>query len=323
MFLSICIPNYNYAKYVSRAIKSALSSQSMDYEVIVSDNCSTDGSWETISQINDPRLRVFRQDKNIGMYPNWQALLEQAKGRYFKILPSDDWVSDGYVDTLIKELQAGESLDPDFIIHGIENVMIRNEAKPSISMPLSRGLDGYVKDYTFDLMQIMLRYSFHDYFIVKTDLAKLSSGYTIDEMRSDYLFMARCLLKSTCGALFLNKVLAGQLVHGSNDRGKYTFDRAIRDEYRCWKLFSEAGYGKQSLFWYYKIISQLSAYRYTSMVRGRIGMYKKYKGLSNEIGGRFLGAIFMPFWFATHSYIKLGLGSQTKMYKNTYDFMYR
>ncbi len=85
--VSICIPNYNCEKYVAEAIKSALNQTYRNIEVIVIDNCSTDNSWDIIKSF---KIRAIRNKINIGSTANFNKCIRTAKGKYLKILHSDD-----------------------------------------------------------------------------------------------------------------------------------------------------------------------------------------------------------------------------------------
>ncbi|HTD32661.1 MAG TPA: glycosyltransferase [Candidatus Elarobacter sp.] len=92
--ISILIPNYNYVKYVATAVDSALAQTYPNVEVIVSDNCSTDGAWELLNERygGEPRVRLYRNETNIGMARNFDRLLELARGEYVMCLSSDDFL---------------------------------------------------------------------------------------------------------------------------------------------------------------------------------------------------------------------------------------
>ena len=90
MLVSICIPVFNMASCVRRAITSALAQTYSKIEVIVVDNQSTDGTYEVASSILDPRLRVVRNETNLGAYGNHNRCLELAKGEWMKFLHGDD-----------------------------------------------------------------------------------------------------------------------------------------------------------------------------------------------------------------------------------------
>ena len=89
---SILIPTYNYAQYLPEAIESVLAQDFTDYELIVSDDASTDNSAEIIRRyaIRDSRIRATFHPVNLGMVANWNWCLGQARGAYIKFLFGDD-----------------------------------------------------------------------------------------------------------------------------------------------------------------------------------------------------------------------------------------
>jgi glycosyltransferase involved in cell wall biosynthesis len=90
--LSILIPTYNYARYLPQAIESVLRQDFQDFELIVSDDGSSDGSAEILAAYatRDSRVRVHIQRPNLGMVANWNWCLSQARGKYIKYLFGDD-----------------------------------------------------------------------------------------------------------------------------------------------------------------------------------------------------------------------------------------
>ena len=90
--LSIGLPVYNGAKFLDQALDALLGQTFEDFELIVSDNASTD---ETASicrsyKERDPRIRYFRQPRNIGLAPNHNFVIGQARGELFKSAHHDD-----------------------------------------------------------------------------------------------------------------------------------------------------------------------------------------------------------------------------------------
>jgi glycosyltransferase involved in cell wall biosynthesis len=90
--LSIGVPVFNGEAYLRRALDSILLQDYRDYEVIISDNASTDGT-EAIAReysARDPRFRYFRNRRNIGAVPNFNRTFELSRGEFFKWLSHDD-----------------------------------------------------------------------------------------------------------------------------------------------------------------------------------------------------------------------------------------
>jgi glycosyltransferase involved in cell wall biosynthesis len=108
--VSVVIPVYNRKKLVKKAIDSALSQTYAAIEVVVVDNCSTDGTYESLLDIADFRVKVFRNDMNIGPVLNWLKGIECATGEYIKILFSDDWLEPHAVEKLVFPLLCDDSI---------------------------------------------------------------------------------------------------------------------------------------------------------------------------------------------------------------------
>ena len=94
--VSVIIPVYNGAAYVEEALKSALSQEGVDFEVVVSDNASTDDTVAIVSRYDgDPRLRILTNENNLGIFGNLNRLVDEARSPLIKILCADDWILPG------------------------------------------------------------------------------------------------------------------------------------------------------------------------------------------------------------------------------------
>lgn len=99
--VSVCIPTYCGAKYLPMAIDSVLEQSLGDFELIVIDNASPDNTADVVARYRDPRIRYLRNSSNLGAERNWNRCLEEARGRYFKLLPTDDLI---FPDTLERQV---------------------------------------------------------------------------------------------------------------------------------------------------------------------------------------------------------------------------
>lgn len=90
--VSILTTAYNRENYVGECIESVLRSEFEDFELLIVDDCSSDNTYETAKQYEerDSRVRVSRNDKNLGDYPNRNFAASLARGKYIKYLDSDD-----------------------------------------------------------------------------------------------------------------------------------------------------------------------------------------------------------------------------------------
>jgi glycosyltransferase involved in cell wall biosynthesis len=100
--VSVCIPTYNYGHFIGEAIESVLRQTFQDFEIIITDNASTDNTEAIVSKLSetDPRIRYERNPSNLGMVANWNRCLSLATGDYVKILCADDLLKDGCLDIL-------------------------------------------------------------------------------------------------------------------------------------------------------------------------------------------------------------------------------
>jgi len=90
MRISVCVPVYNMERTLEKTLRSALTQDDEDFEVLVVDNQSTDRTWEIASRLADPRLRVVRNERNLGPYGNHNRCLALATGEWVKFLHGDD-----------------------------------------------------------------------------------------------------------------------------------------------------------------------------------------------------------------------------------------
>ncbi len=90
--VSICIPTYNYGRYIGEAIESVLAQDFKDYELIIIDDCSDDDTENTVNfyKQHNPSIKFIKNEANVGMVQNWNFCLETARGKYVKFLFADD-----------------------------------------------------------------------------------------------------------------------------------------------------------------------------------------------------------------------------------------
>src|ERR1700751_621643 len=90
--ISIGLPVYNGEAYLAKAIESLLDQSYTDFEVIISDNASTDRTAEICRDFaaRDSRIRFFQNQVNIGGVRNHNRVFELARGEFFKLASHDD-----------------------------------------------------------------------------------------------------------------------------------------------------------------------------------------------------------------------------------------
>ena len=110
--VSIGLPVYNGEKYLKEAIDSILAQTFKDFELIISDNASTDRTSQICeSYVNkDVRIRYYRNEKNLGASGNFNRVFELSTGVYFKWASHDDIIAPDYIFKCV------EVLDKDDLI---------------------------------------------------------------------------------------------------------------------------------------------------------------------------------------------------------------
>ena len=90
--LSIGLPVYNGENYLAESIEALLGQSYEDFELIISDNASTDGTADICRRYGkqDSRIRYVRQPHNIGLSPNHNFVFQQSRGEFFKWAAADD-----------------------------------------------------------------------------------------------------------------------------------------------------------------------------------------------------------------------------------------
>src|SRR2546427_3388962 len=87
---SICMPVYNAGGVLRAAVESVLDQTFRDFEFIIVDNHSDDGSYEVLSSYKDPRMRLFRNPETVPSETNARWVTELANGEYVAICHGDD-----------------------------------------------------------------------------------------------------------------------------------------------------------------------------------------------------------------------------------------
>jgi glycosyltransferase involved in cell wall biosynthesis len=107
--VSVCIPTHNRADSLARTIKAILAQTFQDLEIIVGDDASSDHTYETVRAFADPRICYMRHQANLGIYGNWNALIEKARGRFICIYHDHDT----YLPTIVERSFALIDRHPD------------------------------------------------------------------------------------------------------------------------------------------------------------------------------------------------------------------
>ena len=103
--ISVIIPTRNRLGFLRESVASVRAQSFVDWELIVVDDCSQDGTWDWLQSLDDARIRVLRMDQHKERSAARNAALRMANGEYVLFLDDDDWLLDGALADLFEALQ--------------------------------------------------------------------------------------------------------------------------------------------------------------------------------------------------------------------------
>jgi glycosyltransferase involved in cell wall biosynthesis len=127
--ISIGMPVYNGEMFVRQAVESLLMQTLGDFELIISDNASTDSTQEICAEFaaRDPRIWYIRQETNSGGLANFSFVLQQARGKYFMWAAADDVWDKRWLEALVQNFTQGVRLSfGALVMIGMEGEALKN-----------------------------------------------------------------------------------------------------------------------------------------------------------------------------------------------------
>ena len=205
MKISVCIPSYNQADYIEQSIRSVFAQTVQPCEVIVSNDCSTDGTKLILDNLAKEfeKLKVIHQPINLGMVQNTNHCLRLANGEFIVKLDSDDYLLSQYIEvlsSLLKEYaEAGyaHGAVQEIDVHG-DNVVIRKLFRKTGFVNSDTALKSCVKGYKVAANIIMFR---------KEVLSKVNYITSDVDFAEDYYLSAQ-IAASGYGNVYSEKILS-------------------------------------------------------------------------------------------------------------------
>lgn len=206
--VSVIIPSYNREAFVSESIESVLKQTYTDWEIIIIDDASTDKTGEMVRVYTkgDPRIKYFRNERNLGIAKTRNKGLDLAQGRFIAPLDSDDvWLDENKLKNQVEFLEVNH----DYVLIGGGIMYIDKDSKPIRKMlfPI----------YDSVIRNIILQYNPfpHSTVLYRRNAAQKCGGYPEEyTICEDYELWLKLGLKHK----FTNfpKVLTGYRIHGGN-----------------------------------------------------------------------------------------------------------
>ncbi len=232
--VTICIPLYNGAKYLHECLESAINQTYQELEILVVDDLSTDESILIVKKFieKDNRVRLIQNKENLGLVGNWNKAIQEAKGKWIKMLFQDDLLYPNCVEKMlsacVNENKSVAICSRNFIIdenasESIKTFYGRKEIKIEHYFPLPH----YVSPTEFrkTLTKDKLFFNFLGEplaLFIEKELFNKYGLYDIDLVHLvDYEFLLRIVLNE--GAYFLPEPLYYFRVHSGSESNKNHF----------------------------------------------------------------------------------------------------
>ena len=138
--ISVVIPCYNASTFLRTAIESVLAQSLENVEIIVVDDASTDDSVAVVQSVPDPRIRLLRNETNLGAARSRNRALDAAKGEWIALLDADDWFLESRLEEL---LNAARDHNADIVADDI--YMIPQGARVDLERGLQENHRGYAR----------------------------------------------------------------------------------------------------------------------------------------------------------------------------------
>ena len=109
--ISVIMPIYNAEKYVEKSIESILGQTYGRFELLLINDCPTDSTLEIVKHINDPRIRILNNKKNMGIAYSRNKGLKSAQGDYIALMDHDDLASKNRFEMEVNFLNERKDID--------------------------------------------------------------------------------------------------------------------------------------------------------------------------------------------------------------------
>ena len=243
-FLTIAIPTFNRSSWLKRCVSAALAQTYQNFEVLVSDNASTDQTADILREFNDCRLRVVRQSTNIGPAPNCAACIDEAKGEYVVIVPDDDKLAPWMLEKCAALIKKEPNLP---VVMAIGDIFLAPQDR-ILAAKSSRKLASGI----WDSADILLEYlndgllSMHQCTVLmRTEAVRANGGFALDcPSASDIATYLPLLRFGRAG--FINESCGVYSVHDSTQTAGYGLEIRLKDFRRIIELIKETAQGATS-----------------------------------------------------------------------------
>jgi len=235
--LTIGLPIYNGEQLLPQAIESLLTQKYDDFEVVISDNASVDGTPELCAAYaaQDRRIRYVRNERNLGSIPNFNKLVGLARGEYFKWAAHDDWCEPEFVGRCVEGLDA----DPGVVLCHAKAIRV-DEAGDTLVVDLDP-LDVRSPDPAERFRQVLwsLRAIYPIYGVIRTDALRRTQLFR-GHSGSDRILLAELSLLGQLYQIPELLLYERETLSSRSNRKPSFFDISNKDRppFKHWRLCS-------------------------------------------------------------------------------------
>jgi glycosyltransferase involved in cell wall biosynthesis len=224
-FITIAIPTFNRARWLKDCVAAALGQSYPNFEVVVSDNASTDATPDVLRGFNHPKLRVIRQQTNNGAIWNWNACLAEAKGEYVVFVSDDERITARFLEQCTTLIRCEPQIPVVITLCDVHIVALNRTWRAPLSTTLKTGVCSGV-DVLLALLRDQIPAAMCS-ILMSTEKLRARGGFPAEfPFAGDMMIVADLLLVGHAG--FVNEACATAWTHDENESAKIAIDTRLR-----------------------------------------------------------------------------------------------
>ncbi|MCL4462314.1 MAG: glycosyltransferase [Firmicutes bacterium] len=181
--VSICLPVYNAEKTITQTLCSILGQTYRNTEILVFDNASTDNTPSLLGEFSDPRLKIYRNEVNIGAERNFSRAVQSASGEYIALFHADDLYLPEMVEKQVAAFQKDPAVGAVFTLANFINS--RGEIIGESNLPLElMSKESYFFREIFEAILGSLNFLVCPSAMVRSELYKELMPFNVEKFRT-------------------------------------------------------------------------------------------------------------------------------------------
>ena len=232
----MAVPTFNRASWLKDCVLSILTQSYENFEVVVSDNASTDETQKVLGEFHDARLRVVTQKDNIGLIPNWNACLAEAKGDYIVFVSDDDKIAPWLLERCISLVKCEPQL---VMVLALIDIHLTAEfrtlpavANKTLGTGIYEGAD-ILLEYLKDRISVQM-----SSIMIRTDTLRLAGGFPVWPYAGDKATWWSLLLTGRAG--LVNECCGTYSWHDASETSRLAVDIRLKDDRKLVEAIEDA-----------------------------------------------------------------------------------